>query len=148
MTIAAASDANEAHPTGTLTMTFPAPPANATGSGASSTTFHGDVGAGCLRVQGNRAIVVGHLAANEQFTITGFGLVEWVAAFVEDNGVATGSPVDRAHPFVYQTTTGAKTCFPGFPRYTDVWTMMDNTPGMGGLMSLDRATRISATRTS
>ncbi len=137
ITIAAASDVNEANPTGALTMTFPAPPANATGLGASLTTFHGDVSAGCLRVQGNRAVVVGHLPLNEQYDITGFGHIEWVAATLEDNGVATGSPIDRAHPFVYQTTTGTRTCFPGFPAYNNIWTQMNNPPATGGLMSLD-----------
>lgn len=59
-------------------------------------TLHGDVRAGCLRVTGNRAIVVGQLPESEQFDL-GFGRFEYLALVIEDNGnPVAGQPVDRA----------------------------------------------------
>jgi hypothetical protein len=111
--------------TGTVTLTMPsAPPfANATGPGASLTEFHGDVLQGCVRVQGNQAVVIGHLPPSEQFDIP-FGHMEWVGAFIEDNGVATGSPVDRARGVFFRTDSGANACNPG---NAGIWT---NFPGI------------------
>jgi hypothetical protein len=116
--------------TGTVTVTMPsAPPfANATGPGASLTVFHGDVSQGCVRVQGNQAVVIGHLPASEQFDIP-FGHMEWVGAFLEDNGVATGSPVDRARGVFFRTQSGANACDPS---NAGVWA---NFPGV--LRALD-----------
>jgi hypothetical protein len=88
------------------------------GPGAGLTVFHGDVSQGCVRVQGNRTLVVGHLPPEEQFDIP-FGHMEWVALHVEDNGVVTGSPVDRARVSFSRTTSGSNHCnasadpFPG-----------------------------------
>lgn len=75
------------------------------------TTFHGDVSQGCVRVQGNRAIVIGHLPPSEQFDIP-FGHMEWVGTHLEDNGVATGGPVDRGRAFFMRTSSGVNACNP------------------------------------
>jgi hypothetical protein len=105
--------------TGTVTITMPSAPPfpGAIGPGATLTAFHGDVSQGCFRVQGNQAIVVGHLPANEQFDVN-FGLptdpqhIEWVGTRLEDNGVATGTPVDRGNGIFFRTASGTSTCNP------------------------------------
>lgn len=98
--------------TGTLTVTTAAFPfAGATGPGAGLTEFHGDVSQGCVRAQGNRVHVIGHLPPSEQFDIP-FGHMEWVGMHLEDNGVATGTPVDRGRAFWMRTSSGINACNP------------------------------------
>ena len=111
-------DFDGGNPTGTLTQTYPSPPPN-----ASVNVFHGDVSQGCVRVQGTRAVVVGHLPANEQFDVPNFGHIEWVGAFLEDNGVAGASPLDRAAAILYRTSSGTNACDPA---NANVWTTVAN----------------------
>jgi hypothetical protein len=115
--------------TGSVTLTLPsAPPfAGATGPGAALTAFHGDVSQGCVRVQGSYAVVIGHLPVSEQFDIP-FGHMEWVGAFLEDNGVAGASPLDRARGVFFRTTSGANACNPS---NSGIW---DNFPGILGAL--------------
>ena len=99
--------------TGSLTVAPAAFPfAEATGPGAGLTEFHGDVSQACVRFQGNRAVVIGHLPANEQFDIP-FGHMEWVGTNLEDNGV--GTAVDRGRAFFMRTSSGVNACNPANP---------------------------------
>jgi hypothetical protein len=91
-----------------VTVTLPTVP-----QGATVNAFHGDVSQGCVRIQGNQAIVVGKLPPNEQYDVqTGSGArrITWASAVVEDNGVATGAPVDRASPVLLFETSGTAFC--------------------------------------
>ncbi len=98
--------------TGTMTVNVSSFPfAGASGPGAGLTEFHGDASQGCVRIQGDRTIVVGHLPSNEQFDIP-FGHMEWVSIHVKDNGVATGSPVDQGRASWSRTATGTNFCNP------------------------------------
>jgi hypothetical protein len=73
-------------------------------------TLHGDVRAGCLRVVGNRAIVVGKLPEREQFDIP-LGRIEYLALIIEDNGNPVGGhPVDRAVDFVLRAVSAERFC--------------------------------------
>jgi hypothetical protein len=112
---------NGLNATGTVTQTYPSPPPNATVS-----VFHGDVSQGCVRVQGNRAVVVGHLPASEQYDVPNFGHIEWAGAFLEDNGVAGASPLDRGTAVQFRTTSGQNACN---PTNTGIWTTVANTLG-------------------
>ena len=61
--------------------------------------------------QGNRAIIVGKLPAGEVFTFTGgFGPITHVAALIEDNGAASGTPVDRAAAIWLKGTSATQFC--------------------------------------
>jgi hypothetical protein len=101
--------------TGTITQTYPAPPfPGATGPGASLSVFHGDVSQGCVRVSGNRTLVVGLLPANEQSDIP-FGHMDGIGGLFEDNGVAGPSPVDRAAAIFYRTASRVNACDPTKP---------------------------------
>ena len=98
---------------GSLTVNVPVFPfADATGPGAGLTEFHGDVSQGCVRLEGNHAVVIGHLPADEQFDIP-FGHMEWVGTHLEDNGV--GSAVDRGRVFFSRTMSGNNHCNPALP---------------------------------
>jgi hypothetical protein len=115
-----AGDLAGGNPTGAVTVTFPTPP-----PGASTNVFHPDISQGCVRVQGNQAVVVGPLPAGEQFTWPGFGLIDKAGTFLEDNGVAGASPVDRASGVIFMSTSAPCTA-PG------IWTSVAN-----ALQSLD-----------
>ena len=85
--------------------------ATVTGFTADEQIFHGDVRDGCLRVVGNRAIVVGRLPEREQFDIPGFGRIEYVALIIEDNGnPVDGHPVDRATDAVLREIGKQRLC--------------------------------------
>lgn len=74
-------------------------------------TLHGDVRAGCLRVLGNRAVVVGQLPESEQFDFPGVGRIEYVALVIEDNGnPEAGHPVDRAVDFILRAVSAELFC--------------------------------------
>jgi hypothetical protein len=108
--LAAASDLNGANATGSVTVTLPTTP-----TGAPTNSFHGDVSnGGCVRRQGNQAVIVGKLPVGEQFTFETspgvFRTVEWTAAPIEDNGVSAGPPVDRARPLILFSATGTNWC--------------------------------------
>jgi len=107
--LAAASDLGGANPSGSITLTSPT-----VFAGATTTVFHGDIVAGgCVRVQGNQAIIVGKLPAGEVFTFTGppaFGPITHVAALIEDNGVSSGTPVDRASAVWLKSTSATNFC--------------------------------------
>jgi hypothetical protein len=107
--LAAASDLGGANPTGNITLTSPT-----VFGGATTNVFHGDISlGGCVRIQGNQAIIVAKLPAGEEFTFTGppsFGPITHVAAVIEDNGNAGGTPVDRAAPVWLKNTTAANWC--------------------------------------
>ena len=101
--------------TGTIMQTPSAPiDPSATGPGASLTVFHGDVSQGCVRVNGNRTLVVGLLPVNEQFD-TSFGHIDGLGGLFEDNGVATAGPVDRAAAITYRTSSRVNACDPTKP---------------------------------
>ncbi len=107
------------NPTGTVTVTTDGPPFDdMTGPGASLTEFHGAVSQGCVRTQDDRALVVGHLPANEQFDIP-FGHMEYVGVLVDDNGVASGSPVDQARVIFFRTSPQPFTACN--PSNTGIW---------------------------
>jgi hypothetical protein len=73
-------------------------------------TLHGDVRAGCLRVIGNRAIVVGKLPEDEEFDLP-IGRIEYLALVIEDNGnPVNGRPVDRAVDFVLRAPSAERFC--------------------------------------
>jgi hypothetical protein len=55
-------------------------------------TLHGDVSQGCMIVEGDVALVVGRIPAEEQWFTPGFGTVEYAAVLVEDNGSGSPSP--------------------------------------------------------
>ncbi len=104
--VAAASDLGGTNPTGTITTTlptsYPGPPTN---------VLHGDVAdGGCVRHQGNLAVVVGRLPANEQWSVPNFGTVEYNMAVIEDNGVAGATPVDRGAPILLKASSKARVC--------------------------------------
>ena len=125
---------------GSLTVNFPVFPfAGATGPGAGLTEFHGDVSQGCVRIFGNRAIVIGHLPANEQFDIntpTFVGHMEWVGTHVDDNGV--GTAVDRGRVFVSRTQSGINTCNPALtPDLLPVFPLSAGDAGIGYTDQLD-----------
>jgi len=113
--------------TGSVTQTYPSAPIapGATGPGASLTVFHGDVSQGCVRVQGNRSFVVGHLPSSEQFDIPSFGHIEWAGALLEDNGDATGTPVDRARALFFRAST-FNGCNPASPLPSAPLTTLDS----------------------
>jgi hypothetical protein len=68
--------------------------------GSDEQIFHGDVRHGCVRVIGNRAVVVGRLPEREWFEV-GSGTIKWAALVLEDNGEpVSGQPVDRGVDFV------------------------------------------------
>jgi len=102
--------------TGTITQTYPSAPIvpGATGPGASLNVFHGDVSQGCVRVNGNKTLVVGLLPANEQFDTT-FGHIDGLGGLFQDNGAATGTPVDLAAAVIYRTTSRQNACDPTKP---------------------------------
>jgi hypothetical protein len=80
-------------------------------SDGDSMTFHGDVSQACLIVVGNRAVAVGRLPEDEQFSTPGFGTVEFVAVLVEDNGhPVAGHAVDRAFAVLLRASTEALLC--------------------------------------
>ncbi len=94
--------------TGTLTETYPSAPifTGMSGPGAALSVFHGDVSQGCVRIQGKQAIVIGHLAAGEQFDVLFpapappvLHHYEWVGTFLEDNGAGA----DRGVSVFFQT---------------------------------------------
>ena len=103
--VAAASDLGGTNPTGTIVTTLPTTP-----PGAPTNVFHGDVANGCVRHQGNLAVVVGLLPANEQYVFPGFGTVAYNAAVIEDNGVAGATPVDRGRPILLRESSKVNWC--------------------------------------
>lgn len=112
--------------TGTLTETFPSAPifSNMSGPGATLTAFDGDVSQGCVRIQGNQAIVIGHLAPTKQFDLLINATnvhYEWVGTFLEDNGAAG----DRAAS-VFFRTANFSACNSG---NTGIWTTVANNLG-------------------
>ena len=78
------------------------------------TRFKGDVKDGCVRVDGNRATVVGELDEDQQLTDPGappsFGPVKYAAVFVEDNDKLPGNPPDRAFSVLLFERTGDRVC--------------------------------------
>jgi hypothetical protein len=68
--------------------------------GSGEQVFHGDVRGGCVRVVGNRAVVVGRLPEREQFQVRS-GTITYAALVLEDNGEPRdGQPVDRGVDYV------------------------------------------------
>jgi hypothetical protein len=68
--------------------------------GTGEQVFHGDVREGCLRVLGNRAVIVGRMPEREEFDVPS-GRIKWAALVLEDNGEPVdGQPVDRGVDFV------------------------------------------------
>lgn len=82
--------------------------------GTDETHFKGDVTEGCVRVDGNRAVVVGKMRERDQFHAPGappvLGPVTYVAIFAEDNDGVTGRPPDRALPLLLFARTGERVC--------------------------------------
>lgn len=79
--------------------------------GSVTTTFHGDVSEGCLVVVANKAVAVGHLPEDEQYTLEGFGTIEYAALIVTDNGhPIDGQPVDEAFPVLLRASSAARVC--------------------------------------
>jgi hypothetical protein len=68
--------------------------------GTAEQIFHGDVRQGCVRVLGDRAVIVGLLPEREWFEVPR-GTIKWAALVLEDNGEPVqGQPVDRGVDFV------------------------------------------------
>jgi hypothetical protein len=82
--------------------------------GTDDTHFKGDVKDGCVRVDGNRATVVGELDEDQQFIApgapTGAGPVKFAAVFVEDNDELPGNVPDRAFSVLLFERTGNRVC--------------------------------------
>jgi hypothetical protein len=78
--------------------------------GTGEQIFDGDVRQGCVRVVGNRAIVVGRLPEREWFEAPN-GTIKWAALVLEDNGEpVNGDPVDRGVDFVLSDLWAAIFC--------------------------------------
>lgn len=87
--VGASSDADGSNPSGTLVL-------RALGADGTYQTFHGDVSQGCMIVAGNTALVIGRIPESEQFTVPGFGTVEYDALYVVDGGnPSRGQPADE-----------------------------------------------------
>jgi hypothetical protein len=114
-----AGDLGQGNPAGTITQTYPSPP-----SGAPVGVLHGDVSQGCVRLLGNRAIVVGTLPPGEQWDVPGFGHIDRAGAFLEDNGAGAG---DRARAVIFRSIAN-----PCSPTNTGIWDVVAN-----ALTSLD-----------
>jgi hypothetical protein len=78
------------------------------------TNFHGDVKNGCVRAEGNRAVVVGELPEDQRFTVPTappeLGQIRFAAVVAEDNDGVAGRPPDRALPVLLFERTGQRTC--------------------------------------
>lgn len=78
------------------------------------TRFKGDVKKGCVRVDGNRATVVGELDEDQQHVVPGapasLGPVKYVAVIAEDNDRLPGNVPDRVFTPLLFERTGELVC--------------------------------------
>lgn len=83
----ASSDPDGSNPSGTVTVTGTFQ--------VGERTLVGDVSQGCLVVVGNTALIIGKIPEDQQWSVPGFGTVEYAAATIEDNGVGSDRAVFR-----------------------------------------------------